>query len=384
MTSRTRRQHTVSRFYLRGFATAEGRIQRIHLSGEPAIVTNTANASVINDFYSIPLDGKLSDYFEREFAALEGPASSSLAAIEAGTWPLEFDQKADLAAWIALQALRVERQRSSIGHTRAEMIRLIVGSSGKEQLRNHIEQALGRSVDDEELDAEWTDLTKPGGPDLEPDSLPHIALVSEMWPALAAYFLASHWTLIRFKRRSLVTSDNPVTMSAHPASSPFDGVGWFSAGAILVPLTRHLALVIRPMEDLAENVSTRFAEEFGPDWPVPGSDFEDPVPDVVISGTTSIARGLNRQTISQAHIHVYTHPDDSLDSKLELPAPGRPTVRLEAADGMIREEGFWPDGFESVGPDLPGGSVGIRLADIPWPILGRRVPSAGEASGSDF
>lgn len=69
---------------------------------------------------------------------------------------------------MALQHVRGERERGWVGETMGETIRLLVAISGKERLRAHISNAEGRAIPDTELDDEWLDLTKPGGPTMTP------------------------------------------------------------------------------------------------------------------------------------------------------------------------------------------------------------------------
>lgn len=99
----TRRQHTVSKFYLKGFADGREQISRIAVPGQPRITLSIRDATVIKDFYSVELPGgERSDMFERAFSEIEGPASKALGAILAGTWPLSFEEKEQFGIWIAL------------------------------------------------------------------------------------------------------------------------------------------------------------------------------------------------------------------------------------------------------------------------------------------
>ncbi len=77
--------------------------------------------------------------FERAFSEIEEPAADALRAIIDGVWPIVGDRRSALATWIALQHLRSEEVRASQSIMNAEMIRLVVGASGKEALRQIIE-----------------------------------------------------------------------------------------------------------------------------------------------------------------------------------------------------------------------------------------------------
>jgi len=207
MVKRRKRQHTVSKFYLRAFADEAGTVRRVGVPGREAVDLSVNDASVIKDFYSVRLsDGSVSDAFEEAFGEVEDGAATAHRALLDGQWPLQGEARLSLAAWIALQHLRTEGTRGDQEVMRATMIRLVVGSSGKEALRRHIERAESRKVGDQELDKEWADLTKPGGPDLEPDVLMHMDTVVSLLPGFAQYLRDCHWTVFRFQRRCLATS----------------------------------------------------------------------------------------------------------------------------------------------------------------------------------
>jgi hypothetical protein len=57
-------------------------------------------------------------------------------------------------------------------------------------------------------------------------------------------FFNRGWTIIRFTRKMLATCDTPVMLVRHPSSDPNRGVGLATAGAILLPLDRRVALMI--------------------------------------------------------------------------------------------------------------------------------------------
>lgn len=109
MVKRSRRQHTVSKFYLRAFADDSGIVRRIGVPSREPVDLSINNASVIKDFYSVRLpDGSMSDVFEKAFADVEGGAAAAHKGLLKGQWPLHGDARMDLAAWIALQHLRTE------------------------------------------------------------------------------------------------------------------------------------------------------------------------------------------------------------------------------------------------------------------------------------
>lgn len=366
LAKRVRRQHTVSRFYLKGFANESGYIRRVALPGEPSVVMSTGDASVIKDFYTVTLpDGSLSDVFEKAFSDIEGSAAEALRRILSGVWPIEGEHREALATWIALQHLRSEDVRSSQGNYSAEMIRLIVGVSGKEALRSLIQDAESRVVSDEELDREWRDITKPGGPDIIPDANQHAHLLMRLLPGTSAYLRDSHWTLFRFDRRSITTSDHPVSLVVAPDYPEWQGVGIATADVFLVPLSRRTALTIQPRRRLSS-------------FPVEISQ----VPDFIVPGSTKIARTINQETAVRARKYVYHHPNETPLMGLYLPNPEtRDRPSLSGATELIREEGLFSgmtdEQRRALAATNPSSERGRRMTidDLPWPIPGRRIRS---------
>lgn len=366
---RTKRQHTVSKFYLRGFASNTGIIMRYDLEERRSVPLSLTDASVVKDFYTVTLpDGSLSDIFEKLFAEIEGGASEALEAVLAGQWQLRGDAREALATWCALQHLRGEQVRAQQTRMASEMIRLLVGISGKEALRKRIERGEDRQVGDEELDREWDDLTKEGGPDLRPNVEQHIDTIMSLVPGTAAYFHDSHWTLVRFKHRPLATSDSPVTLHAEHDHPEYMGVGIFNAGLFAVPLSRRTVMTIQPRYRLEA-----YAWEDRLGIPV------EQVPDFEVPGTTKQSWSFNQAAVLGARRYVYHHPDETpLADPVMIPdGPRSDEMLASPTDAFIREEGLysdWSPGTRRPKPARLDGERGVSLEDLPWPIPGRAKP----------
>jgi hypothetical protein len=89
---------------------------------------------------------------------------------------------------------------------------------------------------------EWQDITKPGDPDPKFNADARLHLLMSLRNDMSRYLHDNHWTVLRFKRRPLLTTDNPVVMAARPDDSGRTGVEIFTADAFLAPLSRHTAL----------------------------------------------------------------------------------------------------------------------------------------------
>jgi hypothetical protein len=355
----------VPRFYLRGFANGRDQIRRVTLGNESAHLLAISDASVIKDFYTVTLpDGTQSDVFESAFGEIEGAAAESLRAIKGGVWPVEGQARADLATWIGLQLLRSEDVRADQGRLKAELIRIIIGSSGKQALRRLIEGSEGRPISEDELDWEWRDLTKPGGPALESNANEHIRLVTSLLDGTAHYLHDCHWTLVKFDHMPLITSDHPVSMLVGPDYPSWRGIGIMTAEMFLVPLTRGLALTIQPRDRL-ERIGFNAGQ----------------VPDFVCNGTTEWMLSINAETAAGARRYVYHHPGDTPLDGIALPSPGldRP---LSTDNRLVREDGLFADmtdeqraGLRAAAPRTTR-DRGMSIDDLTWPIPGRRSKRA--------
>lgn len=359
MSRRIRRQHVVSQFYLKGFANDLSQVRRVVLPGDQDNLLSTKDAGVIKDFYTITLpDGSQSDAFEHAFNEVEAPASEALYAIIAGAWPVKGQRRVALAEWIALQHLRSEDVRASQSMMSAEMIRFVVGVSGKEALRKVIETAERRSLSEEELDWEWRDITKPGGPDLVPNAREHLRLLMSLIDQTSRYFHDCHWTLFRFSRRAIVTSDHPVSLHVRSDYPAWQGVGIFTAQLFLIPLSRRLALTIQPRHRLPSDLGV--------------------IPDFMQQGSTRIARIINQEIVAQARRYVYHHPDDSPLGGLLLPEPVFRQPKMSNGDDLIREEGLFHGLTERQREQFSGmrkmtkEKKGMSINDLSWPIPGRK------------
>lgn len=239
----------------------------------------------------------------------------------------------------------------------ADFIRLIVGSSGKEALRELIEGAESQPISNYDFDVEWQDLTKPGGPTLTPDGTEHLGLLISLIDGTANYFHDCHWTLFRFSQRSLITSDHPVSLLVGPEHPHFEGIGIFNAELILVPLSRRLAMNIQPRDRLPEQ--------------------HRDVADFEVPGATTYARAINQETATKARRYIYHHPSDNVTG-LHLPPPSRQRAYSPASDHLIREEGIFGDLDNSELEALSRAGFpdtdGITIRDLPWPIPGRVSP----------
>ena len=346
--TRVRRQHVVSKFYLKGFAKESRLLTKTVIPGKISHPISVNDATVNTDYYSVELeDGTLSDVFETAFSEIEGPASGAFRGLLAT--PVVFpngDGRQALSAWIALQYLRSPAIRAQRNELHANLMRVVVGVVGKAGLRNFIQEREGITISDARVDAEWSDLTKPGGPTTRARAENHIMNVFELLPETTERLYNGRWMAINFNRKTLVAGDHPVFLMRDPDAPSWHGVGLENADAFGLSLSRHRGLVI-----------------FTGDGE-PGSDIMAP-------GTAVEARTLNAQTIQNARAAIYHHPDDDPVSWFEgsLPDP-RQTELTAGMDGLIMPDA---EGYPAPARDV-GDTIdpdGLSLANLVWPIRDR-------------
>jgi len=105
---------------------------------------------------------------------LEGDAASVLRVIEDGAWPLSGEQRAPLGTFMAMQAVRGPDHRRSMQYIAAQMTRLEVEITGRENVKQWVKAHCGMEVDDDEADVVWQEATRPGGPPITIAPAEHI------------------------------------------------------------------------------------------------------------------------------------------------------------------------------------------------------------------
>ncbi|MBF6080935.1 DUF4238 domain-containing protein [Nocardia cyriacigeorgica] len=319
--------HTVPKFYLRGFADHRAWITTVRLPGEKSYTQSIDKSAAINHFYSIDGHPDGSDVFEKALSELEGTAATVVRAIEAGEWPLSEEQRATFALFLAVQTLRGPDHRRSMEYLAAHIARLEVEVGGRDNVKQWVQNRYGVELDDDEAETVWRQATQPDGPPITFTPFAHIEQIVNTAVELLPYIVSRPWQLVRFTRRSLVTSDSPVGLVAAEDSEPWDGLGFATAWGITFPLTRKLGLI---MSDVKPMIETGY----------PVEQVRAGRLDSVERGTTALAQFINERTVYSASEYVYRHPDDQAALPARLPEPrlsnlsiagqGEPGFRLPA------------------------------------------------------
>lgn len=299
-----RRHHTVPRFYLQGFAR-DDRIATVRLPGDRRFIQSVRDATVINNFYSVRGHDDGEDVVEKALSDLEGAAAAVVAAIKRGTWPLPLEHRMTLGHYVALQATRVPVQRRTMDFLARQVLRIQIGAGGKAALRRRLEQE-GEVVSKERLESIWAVATGPEGPPVQTAQTVHIQQMLEMASELVRYVVGRPWLLVRFHRRSLITSDAPVGLVPAPENEPWQGVGFLTAWGLTFPLTRKLGLLMSsPDPIIARGMQVQEVHRGRAD--------------MVEQETTMLERFFNLHTTANASEWLFHHPNDERFVPTDLP-----------------------------------------------------------------
>jgi len=313
-----RRHHLVPQFYLRRFADGNDRIVQCRLGEPPNIhVTSISNAVVETDFYTVQeKSGEKTDRFESHLSSIEGEAATGFRSLlDEEEWPLSVETRFRISTWIALQAVRGAKTRNSINDVADIMLKTIVFGAGKQGLKRVLEES-GDTESLKDLDGMWELISDFDQFNIDVHPNQHLSQIFEMLPGITRLMAARKWNYVLFKRKSLLTCDEPVVLIAHADPSLLMGVGLGTAPNILVPLSRRAGLWLSELQDnFSEGQLSRN--------------------DVRIEGTTLLANTFNDAVIGNARRAILTHPDDRHLLEGELPKPRSREVSISGSDAHL-------------------------------------------------
>lgn len=295
--------HINPQFVLRGFADGNERIRTIRLPERKGRTSLVRETGAENHLYSIPNHPRGSDVFEKALGAgIESETSRLFERVVGGEWPLPRDERDTLAEFIGLQILRGPEQRRKMESTAAELFSKAAGQLGKEGMVQWASDSAGRPLRDEEVAELWAVVINPGGAPIPNTARDHIEMMGEVASPVAGFLAARPWTLVRFKDRSLITCDAPVSLVAHEQTGTWMGVGVSNARLVLYPMTRRIGLVMRnpfdgryPDDDTGDMIEKA----------------RSGVRDDQSIGSSETEKTMNARTAAHAVNNIYHHPDDA-------------------------------------------------------------------------
>lgn len=262
------------------------------------------------------------DAFEKALSKVEGQALGIIKGFANGEFPPSDENRWAFAHYTALQSVRGPDTRRTTEHLRATMVRLEVGAGGRKNVGAWIRDNLEFDPTPGQEDRIWHEATQPGGPPIGFSNLTHIQNAVETAIALTPYLATRPWTLVRFDRRSLITSDAPVSLVRRPDDALWEGVGFATAWGVLFPLTRKLGLLMSDPMEMLEGV--------GADDPRVQQLREMVLAgriDRIQTGTTAMEKLFNLHTAESAREYVFHHPEDERCVPVNLPEPDLTNIK---------------------------------------------------------
>lgn len=213
------------------------------------------------------------------------------------------------------QSTRTQVNRRTSDSLAAFAARLEIGFGGRDRFKARLERH-GQTLPDEKVQQLWDEATRPEGPPVQVSHAEFAEQMLETADGLLKYLIGRPWTLVRFDRRSLITSDSPVSLVAQPDANEWAGVGYMTAWGITMPLARKLGLIMgdpTPLHGL-----------------VPVEEVRQGLQDTLVPvGTTAYERFFNEHTIGHSSRWLYCHPDDEHRIPDDLPEPHLVNMRIQ-------------------------------------------------------
>lgn len=296
-----RRHHTVPRFYLSRFANDKTQVTRVALPGHRRHLLSVNNAAVVTDFYLVELeDGTWADTVEDALAALEADAARAFrTVVDTQARPIPPEARKAIAAWVSAQHLRTPYMRKMLDVASDTAVKTMIEHGGRRLIRQLLENHKSRPATDAEVDQVMEAASRFDTYRIRQHQNEHIRLVSVLLDRAATVFHQCGWSIIRFTRKSLATSDTPVVLLPIEGADERTPLGLASNSGVFVPLDRRVALVT-------------------------GEHGEQ---DELLPGTTKAARVLNQHTAWNAYRCLFHHPDDDPLAGLEIPNPEEPEIK---------------------------------------------------------
>lgn len=341
---KSKKHHYVPQLILRGFAK-DGQVATYDLVDQRRYVQEVSDAAAENDYNTVEIDGTKTDHAERAMAAIEDAAAPALARIAAGGWVSPAD-KTRVARFLALQYVRVPRNRAHSDGLADQVMKLEIAAAGPEGLKEAMAESGREPPSDDEVQSAWRSIrdfdwtaTLPR----EHHVVDSLRMLDELSPMLVDLY---SWCVIRWQRRTILTGDVPVLLTAARDWPAWRGVGLGTAGTIYFAISRTCALVLANARQM------------------PNLD------GVTLPATVQGARAINQLTTQAANCRVYLHPDDDIADLVAptfaIPVPT--AVDLETAHAAeLRRNLVAANEYAFEHPDEPHPLAGLASVSVPPP-----------------
>jgi hypothetical protein len=239
-----RNHHTLPAFYFKRFADDEGLLSKWDRTTNKWSPIRPKSASVEVDFYIVETEDGPSDAIENALSVIEGRAAEVIRMIDAGTWPIPTERKAQLAEFLSLQRVRGTGFRASVDQFTDEVADKIYYLEEMARFRRQFSEEHGRPASDDELRARARTVEKPVRVAMSQNAAIETMLKMAADDDRLAIYTYRSWNLERASEAAFVTADSPLLLwSSNPPG--FWGEGELTADEITFPLDLRTCLVMR-------------------------------------------------------------------------------------------------------------------------------------------
>lgn len=284
--SNPERQHTVPKFYLRGFAQYD-KIRVIDLQKRSIYLSSVNKASIIKNFYTIDQDtDKFA--FEKALGNVEAAAAQAFNSVKMGNWPLSLEDRVSLAVFMAISLLRGITFRNFLSQADGFFTKLITEDSSDHSIRSYLNNIGSDSLSDGAISTIRNTIADKG--DLgKIDANRHLAHIPNLAARLAFNILERKWALATSTDRNFLTGDNPL-ISTRNTKVGLELCGVLHAENIAFPISRNQAIFTGPMTNTTLALSSCLDYRFECD--------------------TAFVNTLNETVFFSSSDRLYLHPED--------------------------------------------------------------------------
>ncbi|MGI8775562.1 MAG: DUF4238 domain-containing protein [Actinomycetota bacterium] len=248
-----RNHHTLPAFYLKRFADENGLLSKWDKAAKKWGPIRPKSASVEVDFYIVETEEGPSDAIENALSVIEGRAAEVIQTIDAGTWPIAIERKAQLAEFLSLQRVRGTGFRASVNRFTDQITDKMYYLEEMASYQRQFLAANGRQPNDDELREHSRTIERPVQVSMSQNAAIEMMLKLAADDLRLAIYTYRSWNLERATGAPYVTADSPLSLwSSNPPG--FWGEGEATVDEIAFPLDPRTCLVMRH-PDTGESVT---------------------------------------------------------------------------------------------------------------------------------
>lgn len=280
------RQHTVPKFYLRGFAQHD-KIRVIDLQKNSIYLSSVNKASIIKNFYTID-QGTDKFAFEKALGNVEAAAAQAFNSVKMGSWPLSLEDRVSLAVFMAISLLRGITFRNFLSQADGFFTKLITEDSSDHSITSYLNNIGSDSLSEDTISTIRNTIADEGDLGII-DANRHLTHIPNLAVRLAFNILERNWALATSTDRNFLTGDTPL-ISTRNTKAGLELCGVLHAENIAFPISRNQAIFTGPVTNPTLALSSCLDYRFDCD--------------------TAFADTLNETVLFSSFDRLYLHPED--------------------------------------------------------------------------